>query len=197
MPLNLQPKLLRVLETGDFERVGSSRTRRVNVRILSATNSDLGEEVSTGRFRQDLLFRLNTIEIRLPPLRERREDIPALAAHFLKLHATRYRKAISGFDPATLQALLAHAWPGNIRELDHAVERAVLMADRSTIRSAELGLRTEGTAGTRIEDMSLEDVEGFLIKKAMARCEGNVSQAAKALGLSRSALYRRLQRYGL
>jgi len=197
VPLNLQPKLLRVLETGDFERVGSSRTRRVNVRILSATNSDLGEEVSTGRFRQDLLFRLNTIEIRLPPLRERREDIPALAAHFLKLHATRYRKAISGFDPATLQALLAHAWPGNIRELDHAVERAVLMADRSTIRSAELGLRTEGTAGTRIEDMSLEDVEGFLIKKAMARCEGNVSQAAKALGLSRSALYRRLQRYGL
>jgi DNA-binding NtrC family response regulator len=167
------------------------------VRIVSATNADLGEEVSSGRFRQDLLFRLNTIEIQLPPLRERREDIPALATHFLKVHSTRYRKAISGFDGPTLQALLAHSWPGNIRELDHAVERAVLMADRSTIRSAELGLRTDRDAGTRIEDMSLEDVEGFLIKKAMARCEGNVSQAAKALGLSRSALYRRLQRYGL
>jgi DNA-binding NtrC family response regulator len=197
VPLNLQPKLLRVLETGDFERVGSSRTRRVNVRILSATNSNLGEEVGAGRFRQDLLFRLNTIEIDLPPLRDRREDIPALAAHFLKLHTTRYRKDISGFDVQTLQALLAHRWPGNIRELDHAVERAVLMADRTTIRSADLGLRSDPDAGARIEDMSLEDVEGFLVKKAMARSEGNVSQAAKALGLSRSALYRRLQRYGL
>jgi len=197
VPLNLQPKLLRVLETGDFERVGSSRTRRANVRILSATNSDLGEEVGAGRFRQDLLFRLNTIEIHLPPLRERREDIPALATHFLKVHVARYRKPISGFDAPTLQALLAHSWPGNIRELDHAIERAVLMADRSTIRSTELGLRADRDSGSRIEDMSLEDVEGFLIKKAMARCEGNVSHAAKALGLSRSALYRRLQRFGL
>ncbi len=197
VPVNLQPKLLRVLETGDFERVGSSRTRRADVRILSATNSHLSEEVSAGRFRQDLLFRLNTIEIDLPPLRERREDIPSLATHFLALHATRYRKAISGFDTATLQALLAHPWPGNIRELDHAVERAVLMADRSTIRAADLGLRSGRDSGSTIEDMSLEDVEGFLVRKAMARCEGNVSHAAKALGLSRSALYRRLQRYGL
>jgi DNA-binding NtrC family response regulator len=197
VPLNLQPKLLRVVETGDFERVGSSRTRRANVRILSATNSDLGEEVRAGRFRQDLLFRLNTIEIHLPPLRQRREDIPALATHFLNVHVARYRKPISGFDAPTLQALLAHSWPGNIRELDHAIERAVLMADRSTIRSTELGLRADRDSGSRIEDMSLEDVEGFLIKKAMARCEGNVSHAAKALGLSRSALYRRLQRFGL
>jgi DNA-binding NtrC family response regulator len=197
VPLNLQPKLLRVLETGDFERVGSSRTRRVDVRILSATNAELGDEVSSGRFRQDLLFRLNTIEIQLPPLRERREDIPALAAHFLKIHSMRYRKPITGFDAPTVQALLAHSWPGNIRELDHAVERAVLMADRATIRAPELGLRTDRDGGTRIEDMSLEEVEGLLIKKAMARYEGNVSQAAKALGLSRSALYRRLQRYGL
>jgi len=197
VPLNLQPKLLRVLETGDFERVGSSRTRHVNVRIISATNSDLSEEVATGRFRQDLLFRLNTIEIQLPPLRERREDIPALATHFLKQHAQRYRKSLSGFEPAALQALLDHPWPGNIRELDHAVERGVLMAQGSTIRVGELGLRIDRDATSRIEDMSLEDVEGFLIKKAMARFDGNVSQAAKALGLSRSALYRRLQRYGL
>jgi DNA-binding NtrC family response regulator len=197
VPMNLQPKLLRVLETGDFERVGSSRTRHVNVRIVSATNSNLGEEVAAGRFRQDLLFRLNTIEINLPPLRERREDIPALANHFLRQHAQRYRKNITGFEPAALQALLDHPWPGNIRELDHAVERGVLMAQGTSIRLGELGLRIDRDATSRIEDMSLEDVEGFLIKKAMARFDGNVSQAAKALGLSRSALYRRLQRYGL
>ena len=196
-PLNLPPKLLRVLETGEFERVGSSRTRKVNVRILSATNARLSDEVSSGRFRQDLLFRLNTIEVRLPPLRERREDIPALAAHFLRQHARRYRKTLTGFEPAAMQALLNHPWPGNIRELDHAVERGVLMTERAAVRTADLGLRTERDGGSRIEDMSLEDVEGFLIRKAMARHDGNVSEAAKALGLSRSALYRRLQHFGL
>ncbi len=197
VPLNLQPKLLRVLETGDFERVGSSRTRKVNVRIVSATNANLAEEVASGRFRQDLLFRLNTIEILLPPLRDRREDIPALAMHFLRQHGQRYRKHINGFETAALQALLDHPWPGNIRELDHAVERGVLMAQGASIRLGELGLRIDRESTSRIEDMSLEEVEGFLIRKAMARFDGNVSQAAKALGLSRSALYRRLQRYGL
>jgi DNA-binding NtrC family response regulator len=197
VPLNLQTKLLRVLETGEFERVGSSRTRRVNVRILSATNARLSDEVSTGRFRQDLLFRLNTIEVRLPPLRERREDIAALATHFLRQHARRYRKPLTGFEPAAMQALLNHPWPGNIRELDHAVERGVLMTERAAVRPPDLGLRTERDGGSRIEDMSLEEVEGFLIRKAMARHDGKVSQAAKALGLSRSALYRRLQHYGL
>jgi DNA-binding NtrC family response regulator len=197
VPLNLQPKLLRVLETGDFERVGSSRTRQVSVRIVSATNANLSEEVASGRFRQDLLFRLNTIEIRLPALRDRREDIPALASHFLKQHAQRYRKHLTAFEPAAMQALLDHPWPGNIRELDHAIERGVLMAQASVIRLGELGLRLDRDQGSRVEDMSLEEVEGFLIKKAMARFDGNVSQAAKALGLSRSALYRRLQRYGL
>ena len=197
VPLNLQPKLLRVLETGDFERVGSSRTRKVNVRIVSATNANLAEEVASGRFRQDLLFRLNTIEILLPPLRDRREDIPALAMHFLRQHGQRYRKPINGFETAALQALLDHPWPGNIRELDHAVERGVLMAQGASIRLGELGLRIDRESTSRIEDMSLEEVEGFLIRKAMARFDGNVSQAAKALGLSRSALYRRLQRYGL
>jgi DNA-binding NtrC family response regulator len=197
VPLNLQPKLLRVVETGDFERVGSSRTRHVSVRIVSATNANLIEEVGSGRFRQDLLFRLNTIEIQLPPLHDRREDIPSLASHFLKQHAQRYRKSITGFEPAAMQALLDHPWPGNIRELDHSVERGVLMAQGSVIRLGELGLRIDRDQSSRIEDMSLEEVEGFLIKKAMARFDGNVSQAAKALGLSRSALYRRLQRYGL
>ncbi len=197
VPLNLQPKLLRVLETGEFERVGSSRTRKVNVRILSATNARLSDEVAAGRFRQDLLFRLNTIEVHMPALRERREDIPALASHFLRQHARRYRKTLTGFEPAAMQALLNHPWPGNIRELDHAVERGVLMAERAAVRAVDLGLRVERDSGSRIEDMSLEDVEGFLIRKAMARHDGNVSQAAKALGLSRSALYRRLQHFGL
>jgi DNA-binding NtrC family response regulator len=197
VPLNLQPKLLRVLETGDFERAGSLRTRQANVRIVSATSSNLSEEVAAGRFRQDLLFRLNTIEIQLPPLRARREDILALATHFLRGHAQRHRKDIIGFAAAALQALLDHPWPGNIRELDHAVERGVLMAQGTAIHPGDLGLRLDRDGTPRLEDMSLEDVEGFLIKKTMARFDGNVSLTAKALGLTRSALYRRLQRYGL
>jgi DNA-binding NtrC family response regulator len=198
VPLGQQAKLLRVIETGEFERLGSSRTRRVDVRIISATNAALTDEVSGGRFRQDLLFRLNTIEIRLPPLRDRREDLPLLAQHFVRQHAQRYRKRLTGFESGAMQTLLEHSWPGNVRELDHAVERAVLMAQGPLIRPTDLGLRSaKDGGGGRLEDMSLEDVECFLIKKAMTRFDGNVSQAAKALGLSRSALYRRLQRYGL
>src|SRR5829696_456918 len=196
VPVNLQTKLLRVLETGEFERVGSSQTRRVDVRVLSATNADLHQEVAAGRFRQDLLFRINTIELRLPALRERREDIPALAMHFLQRRARHYRKAITGFDPSAMQALLEHPWPGNVRELDHAIERAVLMAQGSTVKGSDLGLRTTRSEGAaRLEDMSLEDVERLLIQKALRRFGGNVSQAAEALGLSRSALYRRMQKY--
>jgi DNA-binding NtrC family response regulator len=197
VPSGLQSKLLRVVETGEFERVGSSRTRRVDVRILSATNADLHAEVGAGRFRQDLLFRLNTIEIRMPPLRDRRPDIPPLAHHFLRQHAQRYRKRVTGFEHAALEALLAHPWPGNVRELDHAVERAVLMTQASQVRAADLGLRPAAEDSRRLDDMSLEEVESFLIKKALGRFDGNVSRAAEALGLSRSALYRRLQRYGL
>jgi DNA-binding NtrC family response regulator len=193
----LQAKLLRTIEAGEFERVGSSKTRRVDVRVFSATNADLGAAVAEARFRQDLLFRLNTIEIRLPPLRDRREDIPLLAAHFLRQHAEHYRKPLTGFDEGAIKALLSHAWPGNVRELDHAVERAVLMAQGDTIRAADLGLRAGREGPPRLEEMSLEDVEALLIKKALARFNGNVSHAANALGLSRSALYRRLQRYGL
>jgi DNA-binding NtrC family response regulator len=193
----MQAKLLRVLETGEFERVGSSKTGRVNVRVLSASNADLRDEVASGRFRQDLLFRLNTVEIRVPPLRDRREDIPLLARHFLSQHARRYRKTLTGFDEAALRALLDHTWPGNVRELDHAVERAVLMTQGPIVRTADLALRHETEGSARLEEMSLDEVERFLIKKTLARHDGNVSQAAKALGLSRSALYRRLQRFGL
>ena len=197
VPLNLQSKMLRVLETGEMERVGSSKTRRVDVRIISATNANLGEEVANQRFREDLLFRLNTIEIHLPALRERREDISVLATHFLGAHAKRYRKNLQGFDKPAMQALLENPWQGNVRELNHVIERAVLMSRDNMIRQGDLALRSSSQASTRMEDMSIEEVEAFLIKKALARFSGNVSQAAQALGLSRSALYRRLQRYGL
>ncbi len=197
VPMNLQAKLLRVLEIGEMERVGSSKTKRVDVRIISATNANITEEVQGGRFRQDLLFRLNTIEIHLPPLRERREDIAPLANHFLGTHARRYRKAITGFDHNALQAMNDHQWQGNVRELNHVVERAVLMAQSNCIKAGDLALRAGATGSPRLEDMSLEEVEEFLIRKALARYGGNVSHAAGALGLSRSALYRRLQRFGL
>ena len=204
VPLAQQAKLLRLLETGEFERVGSSRTQKADVRLLSATNADLRGEVAAGRFRQDLLYRLNTVELRLPPLRDRSEDIPALAAHFLQKHVVRYRKEkLRGLDDAAVAALLTHDWPGNVRELDHAMERAVLLAAGETIRAADLGLAagltpsTPTVGGMALEDMSLEEVEKFLIQKAMARHGGKANAAAEALGLSRSAFYRRLQQYGL
>jgi DNA-binding NtrC family response regulator len=197
IPLNQQPKLLRVIETGEFERVGSSKTLHANVRIISATNSNLADEVAAGRFRQDLLFRLNTIEIALPPLRDRREDIIPLANHFLLQHSQRYRKKMVGFDETARDRLLQRSFPGNVRELDHVIERAVLMSRGSHLKSADLGLTTGGGESKTLEDMSLEEVEAFLIKKALARNNGNARKAAEALGLSRSAFYRRLQQYGL
>ncbi|MGH9628605.1 MAG: sigma-54-dependent transcriptional regulator [Bryobacteraceae bacterium] len=197
VPINLQSKLLRVLEAGEMERVGSSKTRKVDVRVLSATNANIQEEVAAGRFRQDLLFRLNTIEIHLPALRERREDIPLLASHFLRVHAQRYRKRLSGFDAGAMQAVKENHWQGNVRELNHVIERAVLMAEDNVIRAGDLALRAAREGTGRLDEMSLEEVEAFLIRKALAKYDGNVSHAANALGLSRSALYRRLQRYSL
>ena len=202
VPLPQQAKLLRLLETGEFERVGSSRTQRADVRLLSATNADLPAEVAAGRFRQDLLYRINTVELRLPPLRERPEDIPILAAHFLQKHVARYRKRLAGLDDAATALLLTHPWPGNVRELDHAIERGVLLASGGVIRAADLALLSAAgaaaaTGSPALEQMSLEDVERFLIQKALARHQGKAAAAAESLGLSRSAFYRRLQQYGL
>jgi DNA-binding NtrC family response regulator len=199
VPMNLQAKLLRVLETGEFERVGSSKTHRVNVRVLSATNADLKAEVAAGRFRQDLMFRLNTVEIHLPPLRERREDIAPLAEHFLRIHSERYRRGRLVFTPQAVEALRQHSWPGNVRELDHVIERAVLLTSSDTVTAIDLALQTTPSAqlSARLEEMSLEDAERLLITKALARFEGNANRAAEALGLSRSALYRRMQKYRL
>jgi DNA-binding NtrC family response regulator len=190
-----QATLLRVLQTGELERVGSSRTRRVDVRALSATNADVREEVREGRFREDLLFRLNTVEIRLPPLRDRTEDIPLLARHFLERHAARYRRPANAFEPAALAALVRHPWPGNVRELDHVVERAVLLAPGECLGAGDLALASAEDGGLApLEQMTLADAERVLIRRAVERAGGNVTVAARALGVSRSALYRRLER---
>jgi DNA-binding NtrC family response regulator len=195
VPLAQQAKLLHVLESGEFEPVGSSRTRRADVRLITATNADLAREVDEERFRRDLYFRVRTVEIHLPPLRDRREDLMPLAERFRTQHARRYRKEVAGFEPGAVKAIERHGWPGNVRELDHAVERAVLMARGSRIGLADLGLEG-GPAARGLEDMTLEEVEEHLVKKALDRYGGNVSQAAGALGLSRSALYRRLEKHG-
>jgi DNA-binding NtrC family response regulator len=197
IPINLQAKLLRVLEGGDFEPVGSSKTHRVDVRALSATNADLDKEVAEGRFRRDLLYRLNTVVIRVPPLRDRKEDIPVLAMHFLRRYISRYRKQLTGFDSASLQALSDYHWPGNVRELDHTVERAVLMAQGETVHASDLDLRSGSETVPRFEAMTLDEAECLLIKKAVSRFSGDMSKVAEALGLSRGALYRRLGKYGI
>jgi DNA-binding NtrC family response regulator len=197
VPVRQQAKLLRVLETGEIERLGSSRSRKVDVRVISATNADLQAACASGQFREDLLFRLNTIEIRIPPLRERREDIPALALHFLGRYASRYRREIDCFDKLALQVLNQYTWPGNVRELDHTVERAVLMSRGREIQPADLGLNLQRSQAANLEELSLEAVEAVLIRKALQRFQGNISQAAEALGLSRGALYRRMEKHGL
>jgi DNA-binding NtrC family response regulator len=197
VPIRQQSKLLRVIETGEVERLGSSRSRKVDVRVISATNTDLQAACASGNFREDLLFRLNTVEIHVPPLRERREDIPLLARHFLRRYASRYRRDIEGFDHSALQALTQYSWPGNVRELDHTLERAVLMCRGREIQPSDLGLNLQRPQAQNLDELDLEAVEVLLIRKALQRFHGNVSQAADALGLSRGSLYRRMEKHGL
>lgn len=198
MPARLQPKLLRVLQTGEVQKVGSSRVIFVNVRVISATNADLPAEIASGRFREDLLYRLNTVVIHLPPLRERRDDILPLAEHYLGKYAARYKRTFDGFDRSARQALDSHRWPGNVRELGHAIERAVLMAQSAHITAQDLGLQGGGAQpSVPAEDMTLEQSEKLFIQKVLARHGGDVRKAAEQLGVSRSALYRRLQYFGL
>src|SRR5687767_1937150 len=198
MAPKLQAKLLRVLQTGEFQRVGSSRTLRADVRVLAATNADIRAEISAGRFREDLLYRLNTVEIRIPSLRDRRDDIPRLATHFLGEYAARYRKPLHGFDDEAAAAMQAHGWPGNVRELQHAVERGVLMARAGLITSEDLGLRAPAPGSSAdLSGMTMDDAEKYVIEQALARHDGNVVQAAESLGMRRSALYRRIQQHGL
>jgi DNA-binding NtrC family response regulator len=192
-----QAKLLRVLETGEFERVGSSKTRRADVRVLTATNANIEKEIQSGRFREDLYFRLNTIQIVLPPLRDRLEDIQHLAEGFLRELNQRYRKQVQGIRPDAIAALKAYPWPGNVRELRHVMERAVLLTRSDVIQPSDLGIRDTSTRAPQLEEMDLDTAELYLINRALARHNGNALLAAKDLGLSRSAFYRRLQKHGI
>jgi DNA-binding NtrC family response regulator len=197
MPVKLQPKLLRVLQTGEVQKVGSSRVIYVNVRVISATNADLAGEIAGSRFREDLLYRLNTVVIHLPALRERREDIWPLAEHYLARFREKYKHGVDGVDRSARQALESHLWPGNVRELGHAIERAILMAKDRLITSADLGLTAGAVPAAASEEMTLEQSEKLFIQKVLARHSGDVRKAAEQLGMSRSALYRRLQYFGL
>ncbi|MBV1775112.1 sigma-54 dependent transcriptional regulator [Burkholderiaceae bacterium DAT-1] len=202
LPLNQQAKLLQVLETRQFERLGSSRPQHANVRLITATNADLPALVTHGRFRQDLLYRLNSIVIHMPPLRERHEDIPLLARHFLHHHARQHGKPLRELDVLAIQVLQSHSWPGNVRELSHCMERAALLATGAVIQAGDLGLAVHGPSTTTpaddvLDSLSLEDAEKWLIRMALKRHDGNAQAAAEALGLSRSAFYRRLQKFGL
>jgi DNA-binding NtrC family response regulator len=197
MPLSQQSKLLRVLQSGELTPVGSSRVRRVDVRVLAATNVSVAHEVAEGRFREDLYYRLNTVEIALPPLRERREDVPRLASFFLERRCQKHNRPGRSFTLDAVQALLDHPWPGNVRELEHVVERAFVLAPGDKIGVEDLLLRPRVDAGSRVEEMTLEEAERFLIEKALARTGGSATEAARQLGLSRSAFYRRLAHFGI
>ncbi len=197
--LQQQSKLLTVLQNREVYRVGSNTPRPIDIRLLCATNMPIHEMVDKNKFRQDLLYRINTVEIHVPPLRERVEDIPLMVEHFISLYSQRYRKNIKRCDPAALKKLEKYSWPGNIRELQHAVERAIIMSDTEVLQPQDFLLHRSEHAeyGTHAESFKLDDVEKITILKAIDKHEGNISKAAKELGLTRASLYRRLEKYGL
>ncbi|WP_045727510.1 sigma-54 dependent transcriptional regulator [Xanthomonas sp. GPE 39] len=198
MPISQQPKLLRVLEDGgEFERMGSSHTQRTDVRLIAATNADLEKDVASGSFRRDLLYRLNTIEITLPPLRNRSEDILPLAQHFLSQSAKCYGRAKMRMSAAAQRVLLESPWPGNVRQLQHVIERAVLLSDGDEIRPEALSIGKPAALADDLERMTLDDAEKWLIRRCLDRYDGNLQRCADALGITRQALYRRLEKYSL
>ncbi len=199
LPLSLQSKLLTVLQSRKVNRVGAVTSKPINIRLVCATNQSLKEMVAEGSFRQDLLFRINTIEIQLPPLRDRKEDIELLVNHFIKLYSSKYKKQMKGLDKATLNKLNGYSWPGNVRELQHAVERAVIMTESDILLPGDFLLNEaqDQSEQVQIEDYNLEEVEKMVLRKALRKHEGNISKAAEELGLTRASLYRRLDKYGL
>lgn len=199
LTLGLQAKLLTVLQNRTVTRVGSNRVRPVNVRIIAATNQNLFEAVKNRTFRQDLLYRINTIEIQLPPLRERTDDIEPLALHFMKEFARKYNRPVTGLSAALLKEMLRYPWPGNIRELQHAVERAVIMAKGEKLQPEDFFFRQSGAdeRNADLPTMNLDDMEKQLIMKALQKYHGNITEAAQELGLTRASLYRRLEKYHL
>ncbi|RPI99022.1 MAG: sigma-54-dependent Fis family transcriptional regulator, partial [Candidatus Aminicenantes bacterium] len=199
LPLALQSKLLRVIESRTVTRIGSNTPQAIDVRLVCATNQPIYEMVAEKTFRQDLLYRINTVEIRLPPLRERAGDIPLLAEHFLGLYRRKYQKPAKRLGEDTLRKLEGYRWPGNVRELQHAIERAVILSDEPLLRPADFLLAEPEPCepDQRLDGVNLEEAEKILIRRTLSRVGGNISRAAKELGLSRSALYRRLEKHGL
>ena len=198
LSLDLQAKLLRALQEKEVRPVGATHRVPIRARIVAATNRNLAEMVEKGTFRKDLFYRLNVVNLRLPSLRDRREDIPLLAQHFLARNRSRYRKQVMGFSLDAVQQMMQYPWPGNVRELEHTVERAVLLCRGEEIEPANLAIPSaRASTPSSFENMSIDEVEALLVRKVLRRCDGNITQAAEALGLSRAALYRRIEKYGL
>jgi two-component system, NtrC family, response regulator HydG len=200
LSMPLQSKLLTVLQRREVTRIGSNKAIPVDIRLICATNMHVHEMVMENTFRQDLLYRINTVEIFLPPLRERQDDIPVLAEHFLKSYSQKYRKEFKAFSPSALQLLQKYSWPGNIRELQHAIERAIIMAEGDQLDSRDFFFLSAKPTNEKIAtpaSFNLDEVEKNVIQKAIDKNGGNISKAAKELGLTRASLYRRLEKYGL
>jgi DNA-binding NtrC family response regulator len=199
LPLPLQAKLLRAIETQKVTRIGSNKPIDIDVRLICATNMLIHDMVGEQKFRQDLLYRINTVEIQIPPLRDRSEDIPLLVDHFLNIYCKKYKKSMKRINEATLKKLEKYHWPGNVRELQHAIERAVIMSDSQVLQPAEFFFtsKEEKGQGFDFDDFNLEEVEKTIIRKVISKHGGNITQAAKDLGLTRTSLYRRLEKYGL
>ena len=195
LDLSLQSKLLNALQTQEIRRVGENQSRKVNVRLICATNSPLHDWVEEKRFRQDLLYRINTVEIIVPPLRERLEDIPLLARKFFERFCKKYNKESLSLSLEAIDALCEYHWPGNVRELEHSMERAVILCAGNEVKSEDLQLR--GGQATKPAGLNLEEMERHLVLQALDKHRGNISKAAKDLGLTRAALYRRMEKYEL
>jgi two-component system response regulator HydG len=197
LSLSLQSKLLSALQSRNVTRVGSNQSVAVNIRLICATNMPLHKMVQEGTFRQDLLYRINTVEIQVPPLCERTDDIPLLANHYLEYYAKKYHKQIGKIAAGAVEKLKRYAWPGNIRELQHAIERAVIMTDSDTLQESDFLFSRSLTATASPDTLNLDEVEKTAIVKALQLHSGNISKAADELGLTRASLYRRMEKYGI
>ena len=197
LSLSLQSKLLSALQSRQVTRVGSNQSIPVDIRLVCATNMPIHKMVQEGTFRQDLLYRINTVEIRVPPLSERVEDIPLLAQHYLNYYAKKYHKLVTTIAPEAMDRLKRYAWPGNIRELQHAIERAVIMTDSASLQESDFLLSRSLTSGPVNNTLNLDEVERAAIAKALQMHNGNISKAADELGLTRASLYRRMEKYAL
>ncbi len=199
LSMPLQTKLLTVIERREVTRVGANKPKEIDVRLICATNNDIHQMVGENLFRQDLLYRINTVEIILPPLRERTGDIPLLADHFTKVYSKKYKKVIRGISPAAIKKLNLYHWPGNVRELQHAIERAIIMSDSALLEPDDFMLSpsSKKTNEMELDTYNLDEVERNIITKVLKQYQGNITQAASELGLTRTSLYRRMEKYDL